>query len=278
MSYPQRKMARWLLACWFMLPGACCFRLTGSAEDSPGNGSSVEGGVEGVALNVRYRNITEEILTFPERRPFAFHMMIAVTTKVGGDAAVQFYENYKTGSQGLDFRRCCLFLTFGFFYIGLAQWYLYVNVFSTVCPKSIRFANESLQKKISDPVGQRSYVCELLVDNCFHYVFLYLPAFYVLKEFIQGNSRCSLRAIMLGMKQCWKNLRADVLLAWMVWIPADLIVFAVPMWLRLPINHTVNLIWALLLSYVRGAEIAEEPCKAEDETVPKDIYPTSKIM
>ena len=42
---------------------------------------------------------------------------------------------------------------------------------------------------------------------------------------------------------------------WALWIPGDLIVYAVPLWMRLPLNHGLSFIWTCYLSFLRGEEI-----------------------
>ena len=36
------------------------------------------------------------------------------------------------------------------------------------------------------------------------------------------------------------------------WIPGDFIIYAVPMWLRLPTNHALSFLWTCYLSFLRG--------------------------
>ena len=52
---------------------------------------------------------------------------------------------------------------------------------------------------------------------------------------------------------------------WILWVPGDLIVYSVPIWLRLPLNHGLSFIWICYLSFLRGDKISEEPSDAEGE-------------
>ena len=36
------------------------------------------------------------------------------------------------------------------------------------------------------------------------------------------------------------------------WVPANLLIFSVPIHLRLPVNHVVSLAWCCILSFWRG--------------------------
>eukprot|EP00928_Gymnodinium_smaydae_P037936 TRINITY_DN26273_c0_g4_i1.p1 TRINITY_DN26273_c0_g4~~TRINITY_DN26273_c0_g4_i1.p1 ORF type:complete len:287 (+),score=31.43 TRINITY_DN26273_c0_g4_i1:44-904(+) len=238
-----------------VLDGVGGFRVL---DDHKNTSRTLPGNEEGVAVKLKYHGFKEAILTFPERMPFTFHILVAVATKVGGDAVVQTFENRSNGVRGLDWRRLAVFFTFGVFYVGLFQWFVYVDVLSDVCKFSKRFANEQVKLKLQDKNGQQSYLCEIVVDNFVHYPILYLPIFYVTKELLQGAKRHSVEAIPLGFQHFWHNIKDDVRLCWMIWIPGDLFVFAVPMWARLPSNHLVSLLWTLALSGTRGAETSVE--------------------
>jgi hypothetical protein len=51
-----------------------------------------------------------------------------------------------------------------------------------------------------------------------------------------------------------KNWTKDVSDLVMVWAPADLVCFSVPLWLRLPVRHIVSFVWTAYLSFVRGSK------------------------
>jgi len=59
---------------------------------------------------------------------------------------------------------------------------------------------------------------------------------------------------MDAMAKYQRNLVSDNLAIWGLWIPADLIIYAVPVWMRLPLNHAVSLAWTMILSWMRGGE------------------------
>lgn len=54
---------------------------------------------------------------------------------------------------------------------------------------------------------------------------------------------------------------------WMLWIPGDMIIYAVPMWLRLPLNHALSFIWTCYLSFLRGEKDAGGSTEAAEEVV-----------
>ncbi len=43
------------------------------------------------------------------------------------------------------------------------------------------------------------------------------------------------------------NFVTDNLAMWSLWIPFDLIICAVPIWMRFPLNHGVSLVWTMIL-------------------------------
>ena len=57
---------------------------------------------------------------------------------------------------------------------------------------------------------------------------------------------------------------------WMLCIPADVIVFGAPMWLRLPINHGVSFIWVCYLSFTRGDQPATAPSEVAEVAAAPD--------
>ena len=60
---------------------------------------------------------------------------------------------------------------------------------------------------------------------------------------------------------------------WALWVPGDLIVSAVPLWMRLPLNHGLSFVWTCYLSFLRGEEIptdADGPRAASPPPVKKN--------
>ena len=37
------------------------------------------------------------------------------------------------------------------------------------------------------------------------------------------------------------------------WLPADIVIYSVPIWIRLPLSHTISFMWTAILSAYRGA-------------------------
>jgi len=223
------------------------------ADDSEAYG--FEDDIPGVAVFAKYSNFEEEVLTLPERRPYVFNLFFASFTKFVGDVIVQLCENTYKGRQGIDWRRTSVFVAHGFFYVGMVEWFIYVNFFIWLCPSAVQFANEPLEAMLMDRPGQIDFVKQVAFDNFVHYTFLYFPVFYLIKEFVQGpdafTPRCGL--FPSALRRYSKTFWTDNLCCWAYWIPGDTIALAVPMWLRLPTHHIIGFMWTLFLSFMRGA-------------------------
>ena len=59
---------------------------------------------------------------------------------------------------------------------------------------------------------------------------------------------------------------AHTLARWALWVPGDFIVYAVPIWMRLPLNHAISFVWTCYLSFLRGAKIEDG---VADEAAPE---------
>ena len=93
-----------------------------------------------------------------------------------------------------------------------------------------------------------------------HYSFIYFPVFYVFKETIQGSGYEKTVASVFGagLSKYKDNAFEDNPKMWALWIPGDLIVYSVPMWLRLPCNHGFSFVWTCYLSFLRGGDTLDD--------------------
>jgi len=218
-----------------------------------------------IAVNVTYNGLVEELYTFPERRPRLFNVLMATTKTWLADLIVQVGEGRMAGrGSAFDWKRSGAFALFGFLYVGIVQWFLYVTVFTIVCPNAIRFANSPWEEKLHDRAGQMDLVKQVCYDNFLLETLIYFPVFYIIKESVNGNTpskegaevqRRSLGgAVHNGLAKYIRNFKQDNLASWAVWVPADVVVYAVPMFMRMPLDHMVSFGWTMLLSHMRGGE------------------------
>jgi len=214
--------------------------------------------LERISIPVQYNSVEEEVVTFPERRPYITNLCIATMKGFLADAFVQMGELSNRKRAGFDWKRSVLFTLFGLLYAGVVEWIIYVDIFSFLCPNMLRFANEPWEQKLRDRNGQYDVVKQIVFDNFIHYTFIYYPIFYGLKEIVQGPAGLDISASTLcnGLKRYRKNMLTDLSRIWMFSIPSDLLLFTIPMWLRMPVNHALGFIWTMALSFFRGDEQA----------------------
>ena len=195
------------------------------------------------------------ILGFARTQPYKFNIIVATLKTAACDYLVQ---RYMEGREQINWKRNAVFAAFGCVYLGGMQWFIYVDVFKKLWPGMAAFAAQPLREKLANPAGIRALFGQVAFDNFVHYPLIYFPVFYVFKETIQGESADALSAIPNGMSKYATNAVEDNLAMWALWIPGDLIVYAVPLWMRLPLNHGLSFIWTCYLSFVRGEEVKVE--------------------
>lgn len=93
----------------------------------------------------------------------------------------------------------------------------------------------------------------MIFDVFVHLPFMYLPSFYVVKECVQGESWNPLELVYGGLRKYYNNFMSDTSKIVAVWLPADILCFSIPIYLRLPVRHALSLIWTSYLSFIRGS-------------------------
>lgn len=204
-----------------------------------------------ISSGLTYHNIGEEILTFPGRRPRLFNVLLATCKTWTADAVVQYVESRRSASWRFDMRRSAAFGVFGFLYIGLTQWVFYVTLLTWLFPDAMVFANSPLSVKLQDRTGQIQLAGQVFAD-CIFGAFVYFPVFYIIKELMQKSGSVSSQ-LRSGLDKYRENILSDNLASCALWIPANTLIFAVPMYLRMPLEHCVSFSWTMFMSARRGA-------------------------
>lgn len=223
-----------------------------------------------IAVDVPYNGLWEEVKTFPQRQPRELNVILATCKTWSADAIVQFGANRRGGhTWTFDWGRSLAFALFGFLYIGLAQWFLYVTVLTTLFPDAMMFANAPWEAKLQDREGLWDMAGQVTVDNSFFQSLIYFPVFYLIKTALQGGlanvfSDMPSR-LKSGIHSYRENFWADNLASISLWVPADVVIFACPMYLRMPLEHCVSFGWTMFISATRGAS-AEGGQKVEEPT------------
>lgn len=223
-----------------------------------------------IAVEVEYHNHWEELETFPERKPAAFSIMVATVKTWAADYIVQRLQQHRLRQAGchaeIDWARSATFLVFGFIYVGIIEWLLYVSLLTDICPWAMQFANEPWSLKLQDTPGMIDLAKQVAFDNFLAQPFLYYPIFYIVKEFLAETSvRNVLATSLSGLKRYGGNFWTDNVVACVIWIPCDLVIFTCPMYMRMLTAHAVSFAWTMLMSLYRGAAATKpEKCGKDD--------------
>ncbi len=212
-------------------------------------------------FNAAAENAKGGILAFPKDHPFATNIIIATLKTSACDILVQQYIEKK---EKIDWIRVSVFTAFGCLYLGFFQWAIYVTLFGKLFPGMAKFANMPFKEKLKDTRGIINLCGQTAFDNFIHYTFIYFPVFYTFKEAIQGTGYEKTIETVTGksMKKYKDNFWEDNMKIWGLWIPGDMIIYAVPMWMRLPLNHGLSFIWTCYLSFLRGGETLPDATEA----------------
>ena len=208
------------------------------------------------SVSAAAQNTGGGFFSFWKKHPFATNIIIATIKTSLCDVLVQ---KYVEGKAEVDWKRVSVFTAFGCLYLGFFQWAIYVTLFGRLFPGMAKFANMPLKDKLKDRRGMLNLVGQTAFDNFIHYTFIYFPVFYVFKEAIQGTGYEKTLGTVVGksMDKYQNNFLEDNMKIWGLWIPGDMIIYAVPMWLRLPLNHALSFIWTCYLSFLRGEKVTD---------------------
>lgn len=221
------------------------------------------------ARNARsgFREVTRRFFDRWEARPVLFGAVFAMIKTSAADLLVQTYVEK---SESIDWRRNCVFGSFGLVYLGCVQYWVYSVLFPRyMFPRAAAFVQQPFRLKMRDFAGQRTVAYQVAMDMLVHGPFMYYPAFYVLKEGVE--SRFANTFWEHGLRKWWKNFLDDEIAYILTWGPAFVINFAfVPIYMRMPFTAVVSMVWTVFLSSKRGQPelLEEEGAAAVDEDPP----------
>lgn len=165
----------------------------------------------------------------------------------------------------IDWRRNGTFAFFGAVYLGGVQYAIYVPLFTRLFPSAAGYSALPIASKLKDVTGTRNLVSQVILDQFVHHPLMYFPAFYMLKEAVNGTGslgeKCS-----TGLEKYGRNYKEDLVALWKLWVPSTIINFAfMPMALRIPWVASTSLIWTCIISAMRGStDVETDPAKAMD--------------
>jgi hypothetical protein len=164
-----------------------------------------------------------------------------ITTGLKTTAADAFAQKIVEKREEIDWRRNAMFTTFGFFYLGGFQYYLYNIKFAQWCGTITR---------MSGHLGSAPF--KTFLDQFIHHPLLYFPTFYALKAAVEQ------RPLLDGKDSALERYKAEIFQSckalWCVWVPAQIINFTfVPRHLRIPFVAATSFGWTIILSVMQGA-------------------------
>jgi len=187
---------------------------------------------------------------FAKQYPYANNLIIATAKTAAADLLAQTVIS-GTPLTDVDLQRSFLFCLFGCLYLGAFQYAYQVQVFKKLFPSIEDFTRKSWQEKFSDLDGLQTLAKQTVLDLTV-LTAVYLPAFYIFKASVFSGSLDPSIWLSTGIENYVTNFIKDEVDLIRVWLPADLICFSVPLYLRLPVRHIVSFVWTAYLSFARG--------------------------
>eukprot|EP00041_Stephanoeca_diplocostata_P010514 m.166972 g.166972 ORF g.166972 m.166972 type:complete len:343 (+) comp18179_c0_seq1:295-1323(+) len=226
--------------------------------------------LETAAVSQASNGIGNKLLAFATKRPFLVGISIATVKTALADLIVQMVVERKSWDQ-VDWRRNNAFLAFGFFYMGIVVSLVYIKAFRVAFKGVDAFCNKPFREKLRDKQGMLMLTKQVFADILIVQPFLYWPIYYTFKEvtFAPADDPRSLGAVVMdALHKTVSSCVVDNLGMSAFWIPANYYIYAVPMYLRLPINHAVSLVWCCILSFWRGPADSGNTDAIDDDVAP----------
>ena len=188
-------------------------------------------------------------VAFAQNFPFANNIMIASVKTAAADLLAQTVIA-QTPLDAVDWQRSLLFCLFGASYLGGFQYLYQVQIFKRMFDVDA-FTSQPLAEKLRDGPGLRALAAQTALDLAVLSA-IYLPTFYVFKAAVFSGSAEPSVWLGSGLQSYQANFAKDEFDLLRVWLPADIVCFSVPLYLRLPVRHVVSFVWTAYLSFSRG--------------------------
>lgn len=186
---------------------------------------------------------------FAKQYPFANNIAIATMKTALADLIAQVVIA-QTPIGEIDYERSLLFCGFGAIYLGGFQYLYQVNIFTKLFDVDA-FTSQPWKDKLKDEEGLKALAAQTVVDLTV-LTLIYLPTFYIFKAGVFSGTMDPSIWASSGIETYQKNFAKDEFDLIRVWLPADLVCFSVPLYLRLPVRHIVSFVWTAYLSFARG--------------------------
>lgn len=186
---------------------------------------------------------------FAKEYPFINNFIIASLKTTAADLLAQIVIA-QTPVAELDFQRSLVFCAFGGIYSGAFQYMYQVQIFKKLFDVD-KFTSQPWSKKLKDMPGIKALAAQTTLDLTI-LTLVYLPAFYIFKASVFSGSSDPSAWFSTGVDTYTMNFGKDEADLLKVWLPADLICFSVPLYLRMPVRQSVSFLWTAYLSFARG--------------------------
>ena len=186
---------------------------------------------------------------FAKTYPFANNILIATTKTAAADLLAQTVIA-QTPLTEIDLQRSLLFCLFGAIYLGGFQYLYQVQIFKKLFDID-KFTSQPWADKLKDGPGLQALAAQTALDLSV-LTLIYLPTFYIFKASVFSGSPDPSLWVSSGLESYTSNFAKDEFDLIRVWLPADLVCFSVPLYLRLPVRHVVSFVWTAYLSFARG--------------------------
>mmetsp|Transcript_33791 Transcript_33791/g.61286 ORF Transcript_33791/g.61286 Transcript_33791/m.61286 type:complete len:219 (-) Transcript_33791:95-751(-) len=183
--------------------------------------------------------------------PFKLGVTVATVKTGGADLCAQLVIERR---DELDWKRFACFTGLGFCYAGVFQQWFYVSILTGLFPHAKRFAElPTLRMRLADTDGLKDLVKQTLLIN-FGVCPVFYPFFYVFQDYAQNISPHldTPSRVSEALGRWIANAKTDYFVMWGMWLPGHLITFAVPLWIRMPLTHSISFLFFVTLSILRG--------------------------
>ena len=197
-------------------------------DDGSGSGSSGEIAAESTSFSYG---------TFAKENPFLNNVLIATMKTAAADLLAQIVIG-QTPLAEVDLQRSLLFCAFGAIYLGGFQYLYQVQIFKKLFDVD-KFTTQTWSEKLQDKEGLKALAAQTVLDLTVLTI-IYLPTFYIFKASVFSGSTDPTVWTSTGLENYSKNFGKDEFDLLRVWLPADIVCFSVPLYLRLPARHIVR--------------------------------------
>ena len=197
--------------------------------------------------------MASRLLYIPKTYPFAFGIGFSCAKTSISDLLVQLGIEQKR-LQDVDWRRNAAFATFGFFYLGGVQYFIYnILLPRWLFPSAAAYVAKPVAERLKDRAGQITVVKQVALDQFIHHPFILFPCFYCVKEFVERGAAFDSDAARDALSKYRTNMLEDLKACWATWVPAFLFNFSInPLWARIPFVAVVSFGFTTYFSFLRG--------------------------